>query len=165
MDDQEFFKLVQEDGDKGIVRHVTYPPLPRAKHTFTIVSSKRETGNDGAKFLELIGMVADDSPEKGQSFKVRQMLISKDQKVNPHGKALAAGLYAACKAAGQVLSASFTGAEGVTATGWLDIEISGSGDKEYTNQALHWGETEPPIKVKTSRPNRAVADPAADAPF
>lgn len=162
MDDGELFKDITKQADEGNVRAIVYNPLPRALHKFKIVSSKLDKNTDGSRTIIIVGLIADDTPENGESFRVQQMVVNKDGKKMQSGMALAAGLFAAAKAAGQQPTAYAGNLEGVEGIGWLDIDSYTRGDKTYFNQVLFWGSEEPP---KTSKAASNKSSHTEDAPF
>ena len=163
MDDQELFNDIVKDAEEGHVRSITYTPLPRALHKFTIVNSKLEKNKDGSRTIVIVGVIGDESPETGHSFRVQQMVVNKDGKKMASGMALAAGLFVAAKAASLIPSAFAGNMEGCPCVGWLDIDSYQKADKVYHNQVLFWGSEEPP-KIVSKSANKSVAS-SDDAPF
>lgn len=163
MDDQELFNDIKKDADEGHTRSIIFNPLPRALHTFTVVSSKLEKNKDGSRTLAIVANITDESPEKGLSFRVQQMVVNKEGKKMASGMAMAAGLFAAAKVANMIPSAFAGNLEGCTGTGWLDIDSYSKSDKVYHNQVLFWGSEEPP-KIVSKASTKSLAS-SEEAPF
>lgn len=161
MNDIELLAEINKAADAGQVRAVVYTVLPRGLHTFNVVSSKIEKNADGSRTMVLVGVIKDESPENGLSFRVQQTIVNKEGKKLASGLALAAGLFASAKAASLVPNSFGGGLEGCAGVCWLDVDFYNKGDKIYTNQVLHWGADEPAKVSKASTKSASTED----APF